>query len=456
MGKLAFISRNAARLTALALFFMVAMTQPSPAADLPLASMSPLAGIGFDDKPLILPVQRNFQMAMLTAGSELGRSCGKMEAYGWRMGQTEQGRVDQIFNSTVDRLRGLGYVVELQTPTSISHDITMFTADRQGKHLLSMWSAGEIGLVMVLCETSTPQTPMRSQKATAAWPSSPSYAQDVVQSKLEAPAQAAIKNKYTGFTPVGTWVGSYICGQGYTGGTLVISKMHGENFEGTFHFYPTAKNPGVPDGKYIVFGQYDRESQRILINPGKWIKRPKDYYDTIMVGNFDVMNHTLSAYFQGVNGCTSFEARTDKYDGSQKAAKKSKTTKKAKPKKAAKTTAEKPAATSLDVPKADTAKPDLSGIAIPAKEDLLKSDAVPTPAPAFAPQIPAGSTAVPAVALTPPAPANKEAAPLAVPPAPVPTTSSAPAANTAPAVPGIALPPAMAPTTSPDAQPSGK
>ena len=104
------------------------------ASDLQLATASPLVGFTFDDKPLTLPVQRNFQMAMLTASSELGRSCGKMEAYGWRMNQSEQARVNQIFNSTVDRLRGLGYEVQAQAPSSVSRDITMFTADRSDGH----------------------------------------------------------------------------------------------------------------------------------------------------------------------------------------------------------------------------------------------------------------------------------------------------------------------------------
>src|ERR1700761_1143457 len=92
---------------------------PVLAGDLPLAAGSPLAGFAFDDRPLLLPVQRNFQMAMLTAGSELGRSCGKMEAYGWRMSAAEQQRVKQIFTNTVDRLRGLGYSIEAQAPSSV-------------------------------------------------------------------------------------------------------------------------------------------------------------------------------------------------------------------------------------------------------------------------------------------------------------------------------------------------
>src|SRR5271170_5973644 len=98
---------------------------PVLAVDLPLAAGSPMAGFQFDDRPLILPVQQNFQMALLTASSELGRSCGKMEAYGWRMRQNEQGRVNQIFNNTVDRLRALGYVVESQSPSSVSKDVTI-------------------------------------------------------------------------------------------------------------------------------------------------------------------------------------------------------------------------------------------------------------------------------------------------------------------------------------------
>ena len=124
--------------------------------DLPRAAASPLSGVSFDDKPLMLPLQRNFQMAMLTAGSELGRSCGRMEAYGWRMSQTEQGRVNQIFNNTVDRLRLLGYQIEPQSLTSVSKDITLFTADRSDRHFMFLWSAGELGLVLNLCETSPP------------------------------------------------------------------------------------------------------------------------------------------------------------------------------------------------------------------------------------------------------------------------------------------------------------
>jgi hypothetical protein len=95
------------------------------------------------------------------------------------------------------------------------------------------------------------------------------------------------------------------------GAVLDIASLQGEHFEGTFRFYPTAKNPYVAKGKYKVFGEYDSESQRLLINPGEWIDRPKGYYNTIMIGSFDPVAKSLSAFFQGITGCTSFEARYD-------------------------------------------------------------------------------------------------------------------------------------------------
>lgn len=281
----------------------LAASEVRAAPELPQAAGSPLAGIGFDDRPLLLPVQRNFQMAMLTASSELGRSCGKMEVYGWRMKGNEQQRVNQIFNNTVDRLRAQGFIVETQTPSVVSQDVTVFTADRPDKHLIFMWSAGEIGLVSVLCETSAP---LPASRAPASYPGAETYAP---ADKPEATVSRLGKPMDPNFTPLGDWVGSYICTQGTTGATLHISRVRGEQFEGSFSFYPTPKNPYVPSGRYKVFGQYDRDTQRILINPGEWLQRPKNYYNTIIIGSFDSVGKTFSGFFQGISGCTSFEAK---------------------------------------------------------------------------------------------------------------------------------------------------
>ncbi|MDE2030076.1 MAG: hypothetical protein KGI97_05870, partial [Alphaproteobacteria bacterium] len=285
--------------------------QAARADDLPLAAASPLSGVAFDDKPLILPVQRNFQMAMLTASSELGRSCGKMEAYGWRMGQTEQARVNQVFNNTVDRLRLLGYDITPETLSSVSSDITVFTADRKDRHFIFLWSAGQLGLVMTLCETSPPLMPAGQVSTLVPSVQVFPFPSDIISQPLAilGERESTPKPAADGFTPVGKWEGRYTCLQGYTGGTLTIDRLHGENFDGTFSFYPTSRNRSVPPGSYHVSGQYDPVSKRILINPGKWIKRPPNFYNTVMVGSFYPSTDSLSAVFEGVTGCTSFEAR---------------------------------------------------------------------------------------------------------------------------------------------------
>jgi hypothetical protein len=372
------------------------------ATDLPVAAGSPIAGISFDDRPLLLPVQRNFQMAMLTASSELGRTCGHIESYGWRMKTNEQGRVNQIFNNTVDRLRAQGFAVESKAPTSVSKDVTLFTADRPDKHLIFLWSAGEIGLVMVLCETSAPLTdtlvrtghpepqpvPGGASQGTLQLPASQSYPEMAYPVKARSePLQLTRTGRpaYTSFSPLGDWVGVYSCAQGTTGGTLQIEHVQGERFDGIFRFYPTPKNPTVPTGKYRVYGEYDRDSQRILINPGKWLQRPKDYYNTIMIGSFDPVGKTFSGFFQGITGCTSFEAKyspdSAEIIGEQREPAKAHLKKPVK-KKAKKKVQKKP----VEAPKAEAPKDTLPAVEKPS--ETPKAEAPPAKEPQAIPEAP--------------------------------------------------------------------
>lgn len=391
------------RILKLALLCMVIFAGLVPlahAADMPTAAGSPIAGISFDDRPLILPVQRNFQMAMLTASSELSRSCGRMEAYGWRMAENEQDRVNVIFNNTVDRLRAQGYAVEARQMTTVSRDVTLFTADRTDRHLIFLWSAGEIGLVMVMCETSTPLPPISEHRmrqgelassSAATMPSHVPMAETVrgtlsKTSEPQAPARASFDKTSEGssFSPEGKWIGDYTCGQGTTGATLSVEKIKGDQFEGLFSFYPTSKNPYVPEGSYRVFGEYDADTQRILINPGKWIKQPKGFYNTIMIGSFDAVTKSFSGYFQGITGCTSFEAKLDAGSAPAKKADKKKAKKKVTkpaPKKA-KTSAktDKPAESVADAP------PALDASALTATATPAEAPAAPAAAPAASTQ----------------------------------------------------------------------
>ncbi len=329
------------------------------AAELREALSSKIAGISFDDKPLSLPIQRNFQMAILAACGELGRTCASIEAYGWRMKADEQTRVNAIFNEVVDHLRGQGFVVQSQKTNVVADDVTLFTADRADKHLVFMWSAGDIGLVLVLAETSAPLTqrlvatgkdtppsvsapssagaaqptppvhtlPNRPSQATGAPVGLSSSSSLATASLAETGARiASIQPKtaalpsptlftrsgmkaYPNFSPVGEWVGTYSCMQGATGVTLSITSLRNDRFEGTFRFYPTPRSPDVAAGAYKVSGDYDPASRRILINPGAWITHPSHYYNTVMMGSFDPVAMTFRGYFQGISGCTSIEAR---------------------------------------------------------------------------------------------------------------------------------------------------
>ncbi len=397
----------------LSFLFLLFLAAPVFATGMPEAPGSPIAGITFDDRPLILPIQRNFQMAMLTASSELSRSCGRIESYGWRLEGNEQKRVNQIFNNTVDRIRAQGFVVEVKHPKSLSRDVTLFTADTRSKHLLFLWSAGDIGLVMVLCETSAPLLPIADsviKKAEAIAPANfpapfeplenlgASRASRLSAGSGRKPMQLTRtgKPKYENFSPLGSWSGSYTCSQGTTGATFEMKSLTGDHFEGVFRFYPTAKNPYVSKGSYAVFGEYDKDSQRILLNPGEWIDRPKGYQTTIMIGSFDPIKETFSAFFQGIMGCTSYEAHFDgpplekkakelkKKKSKKKKAKVSKKKKKKKVLKAKKAKVEtsktKPAAKTKPVKKKEAVKTEVPKLAAkveaaPAKTAPIK----PTP-----------------------------------------------------------------------------
>lgn len=320
------------------------------AMDLKFASLSPLTGLIFEDRPFALPVERNFQMALLAASSELGRSCGKMEAYGWRMNRTEQQRVNNIFTNAIDRLSVAGYQVEPGALKLDTHDITLFTADRTNKHFIFLWAAGEPGLVLNICETNAPMAlthrPGSVPPAVQVFPlpqEDPAFPLETTGTlrRTKPPAPDAK------FSPVGNWVGGYTCPEGYFGGRLEIGSLSGENFKGTFKFFSTDKDPSVPSGSYTVYGQYDGPSRRILINPGKWVKKPAKAQNTVIVGSFDSSLDAFSGFFQGLEGCTSFEAHREK-----KAAPKKEAPKKAK---AAKAPAKKKAAApeKVDIPAKD-------------------------------------------------------------------------------------------------------
>lgn len=131
----------------------ILMTTPAAAADQPeTTAQLTLAGISFDDPPLRLPVTPKLQTALNQIAGDIGRHCTTQEAYGWRLQQTEQQRVNGIFSSAAAKLNTAGYNLAPQSPPSATRDITIFLAQRPAQDLLFLWSAGELGLVLLVCD----------------------------------------------------------------------------------------------------------------------------------------------------------------------------------------------------------------------------------------------------------------------------------------------------------------
>lgn len=152
-----------------------------------------------------------------------------------------------------------------------------------------MWSAGELGLVLLLCDS-------RSATNGAAR----------IGFLMPGKQKSGGEKK---FTPLGLWQGTFACAQGLSGGKLNITAVRGKHIEGVFHFYATRRNPGIPSGGYYVSGAYDPQGKRVLLDPGNWIKRPKGFEAAPIIGGFDAVSMRFSGVFRDVAGCTSFEAR---------------------------------------------------------------------------------------------------------------------------------------------------
>lgn len=137
----------------LALFLgTILVAPPLLAADPPTTPNLELAGITFDDPPMRLPVTPNLQQALNQIAGDIGKHCTTQEAYGWRLQQTEQQRVNGIFSDAAAKLGAAGYNLAPQTPPSATRDITIFLAQRPAQDLLFLWSAGELGLVLLVCD----------------------------------------------------------------------------------------------------------------------------------------------------------------------------------------------------------------------------------------------------------------------------------------------------------------
>jgi hypothetical protein len=137
----------------LAAGLIVLLATPAGAIELPVASKSALADIAFPDRPVILPQEAGFATSIIAVGNELARPCQATESFGWKLASSEQDRLNSIFTGVFEGLRASGYSVREQSPASVSGGISVFTADKANTHVNMLWSAGDQGLVLVMCRT---------------------------------------------------------------------------------------------------------------------------------------------------------------------------------------------------------------------------------------------------------------------------------------------------------------
>lgn len=407
-------------------------------------STSSISGVKLAEPAITLPIDTRFSQSIQTVAFDLGLTCGQIEALGWSMGPTDQGRVDTLFTNTAVELNRLGYTVTPQDPAVAAEDITVYTAtkpDDTRAHKLFVWSAGDAGLLLLTCDakgqlhnTAADVGGMKDDGAATGFGSYQSAPASIDPKKL-----------------IGVWEGTYTCrSQGQTGGRLTISRVKASGaedehaIEGVLDFFPTPKNPNVDTGSYKVSGTFNSVTQQSYLEPGKWLKQPKDYIAKPIIAYFNVPRGEVSAIFQDTTGCTSFEAHLKAGSAAEAAAHDAPVKKKPKKKK-------KPA------PKPVEPAPD-APVVEPSADEILPQQPIVDTAPAAAATPEAKPETTPEttgdMALTPPV---TEAAPQAVeptdapaatppatvtPPAPVTAAPTAPASAPVPEAPKAPTPPA--------------
>ncbi|MCX4545724.1 serine/threonine protein kinase [Streptomyces sp. NBC_01565] len=74
---------------------------------------------------------------------------------------------------------------------------------------------------------------------------------------------------------VGSWQGTYLCGQGLTRLDLTITSPGGHALEAVFAFSAHPDNPGVPNGSFTMTGSF--QNGRMTLRGDRWINQPPGY-----------------------------------------------------------------------------------------------------------------------------------------------------------------------------------
>ena len=107
---------------------------------------------------------------------------------------------------------------------------------------------------------------------------------------------------------LGTWTGTYTCGQGLTGMTLDITQVGVDKVDADFEFYPVG-NPAVASGRGALQGTYTSGHLSLIWQDFTW--NPADYIGVDFDGSLSesgatqMISGTVVA-LPGGNPCTTF------------------------------------------------------------------------------------------------------------------------------------------------------
>lgn len=106
----------------------------------------------------------------------------------------------------------------------------------------------------------------------------------------------------------GIWEGQYDCNQGLTGLSLFVAQPSQGRLKTVFFFYPTAENPGVPEGCFEMSGRYDGATGDVQLVAGRWLLRPEGYVTVNLSAALDTDTAEIAGIVNGP-GCTEFLLR---------------------------------------------------------------------------------------------------------------------------------------------------
>ena len=101
----------------------------------------------------------------------------------------------------------------------------------------------------------------------------------------------------------GVWSGTYTCNQGLTGMKMTITGPSGSTLQATVDFYPVSSNPSVPNGSYVMTGDYS-SSGGLVLTPDHWINQPPGY-EMVGFSSPGPSGNSMQGTVQ-FDGCTTF------------------------------------------------------------------------------------------------------------------------------------------------------